>query len=134
MFLTLIVSVYICRMATFVISKRLDENYKFEFVSRKGKTILTSDSYELRFECEEDIERLKLSLDSATIMRFKTSSGKFYFRLIIDKKEMATSRKYTTQLLMQRGIDEMMRSAVSAEVLDFASNDFVFPDIDVFQD
>jgi len=121
-------------MATFVISKRLDENYKFEFVSRKGKTILTSDSYELHFECEEDIEKLKIALDSATIMRFKTSSGKFYFRLIIDKKEMATSRKYTTQLLMQRGIDEMMRAATAAEVLDFASNDFVFPEIEAFQD
>ncbi|WP_136667508.1 DUF1508 domain-containing protein [Flavobacterium sp. H122] len=121
-------------MATFVISKRLDDNYKFEFVSRKGKTIMTSDSYELRFECEEDIEKLKNYLDSATIMRFKTSSGKFYFRLIIDKKEMATSRKYTTQLLMQRGIDEMIRSAAVAEILDFASNDFVFPEIEAFQD
>lgn len=121
-------------MATFVISKRLDDCYKFEFVSRKGKTIMTSDSYELRFECEEDIEKLKLSLEQATIMRFKTSSGKFYFRLIIDKKEMATSRKYTTQLLMQRGIDEMMRSAVVAEILDFAATDFVFPEIEEFQD
>ena len=121
-------------MATFVISKRFDDCYKFEFVSRKGKTIMTSDSYELRFECEEEIEKMKLSLEQATIMRFKTSSGKFYFRLIIDKKEMATSRKYTTQLLMQRGIDEMMRSAVVAEILDFATNDFVFPEIEAFQE
>ncbi|AMA48337.1 MULTISPECIES: YegP family protein [Flavobacterium] len=117
-------------MATFVISKRLDGYYKFEFVSRKGKTIMTSDSYELRFECEEDIEKLKLALEGATIMRFKTSSGKFYFRLIVEKREIATSRKYTTQLLMQRGIDEMMRSAVVAEVLDFAANEFVFPELE----
>ncbi|OWP84103.1 DUF1508 domain-containing protein [Flavobacterium davisii] len=119
-------------MATFVISKRLDGYYKFEFVSRKGRTIMTSDSYELRFECEEGIERLKLGLECATIMRFKTSSGKFYFRLIVEKREVATSRKYTTQLLMQRGIDEVMRSAVMAEVLDFAANEFVFPELEVF--
>lgn len=115
-------------MATFMITKRLDGYYKFEFVSRKGKTIMTSDSYELRFECEEDIEKLKLMLENATVMRFRTSSNKFYFRLIIDKKEIATSRKYTTQLLMQRGIDEMMRAAVAAEILDFAATEFAFPE------
>jgi uncharacterized protein len=121
-------------MGVFVITKRSSDDYKFEFVSRKGKTILTSNSYELRFECEEEIEVLKNSVPEAVFMRFRTSSGKFYFRLIVGKKEVATSRKYTTQLLMQRGIDEIIRSAVNSELLDFSSNDFVFPEIDVFQD
>ncbi|MCL9808061.1 YegP family protein [Flavobacterium luminosum] len=121
-------------MGVFVITKRNDDRYKFEFVSRKGKTIFTSNSYELRFECEEDIEKLKELLPEAVFMKFKTSSGKFYFRLIIDKKEMATSRKYTTQLLMQRGIDEIVRSAGTSELLDFSVNDFVFPEIEAFQD
>ena len=61
-------------------------------------------------------------------MKFRTSGGKFYFRLILDKKEFATSRKYTTQLLMQKGIDEIMRATEAAEVLDFSS-EFVFPEI-----
>jgi uncharacterized protein len=121
-------------MGVFVITKRSSNDYKFEFVSRKGKTILTSDSYELRFECEEDVELLKVSLPEAIFMRFKTSSGKFYFRLIVNKKELATSRKYTTQLLMQRGIDEIMRSGSVAEMLDFSTNDFVFPEIEAFEE
>lgn len=120
-------------MGVFVISKRNDESYKYEFVSRKGKTILTSNSYELRFECEEDIEKLKLALPEAVFMKFKTSGGKFYFRLIVDKKEVATSRKYTTQLLMQRGIDEILRSMSMSEVLDFSSSELIFPEIE-FQD
>jgi len=120
-------------MATFVISRRLSDDFKFEFVSRRGKTILTSNSYELRYECEEDIELMKKSLLEAVFMRFKTSGGKFYFRLIIEKKEFATSRKYTTQLLMQKGIDEIMRSMEVSEVLDFSSTDFAFPEIE-FQD
>lgn len=120
-------------MATFVISRRLSDDFKFEFVSRKGKTILTSNSYELRYECEEDIETLKMSLSDAVFMKFKTSSGKFYFRLLIGKKEFATSRKYTTQLLMQKGIDEIMRAAEVSEVLDFSNTDFAFPEI-AFQD
>jgi uncharacterized protein YegP (UPF0339 family) len=115
-------------MGVFVISKRNDDSYKFEFVSRKGKTILTSNSYELRFECEQDINFIKQAIEKAIFMKFKTSSGKFYFRLIIDKKEYATSRKYTTQLLMQRGIDEITRTFISSEILDFAISEFVFPD------
>lgn len=115
-------------MATFVISRRLSDDFKFEFVSRKGKTILTSNAYELRYECEEDIELLKKSLSEIVFMKFRTSGGKFYFRLIIGKKEFATSRKYTTQLLMQKGIDEIMRATEAAEVLDFSS-EFVFPEI-----
>ena len=46
-------------MGTFVITKRLNGSYKYEFNSRKGKAILISDDYELRFECEEAIEALK---------------------------------------------------------------------------
>jgi len=46
-------------MATFVISKRLNDAYKYELVSRKGKTIFTSNDFELRFEGEEEIEFLK---------------------------------------------------------------------------
>lgn len=116
-------------MGVFVLSRKISEEFKFEFVSRKGKTILTSSSYELRFECEEDIEFVKSKIEEAIFMRFKTSGGKFYFRLIIDKKEMATSRKYTTQLLMQRSIDEIVRSLALSEVLDFSSNELVFSEI-----
>lgn len=116
-------------MGVFVISRKVSEEFKFEFVSRKGKTILTSPSYELRFECEEDIEFIKDRIQDAIFMKFKTSGGKFYFRLIIDKKEMAASRKYTTQLLMQRGIDEIVRSLSVSEILDFSSNELIFPEI-----
>ena len=71
-------------MGTFVIAQRLSGVYKYEFVSRKGKTIFTSNDFELRFECEEEIEKLKTSLERCVFMRFKSSSGKFFFRLILD--------------------------------------------------
>lgn len=71
------------KMGIFVISKRLNGNYKYEFVSRKGKTIFTSNDFELRFECEEEIERLMKSIDKCVFMRFKSSSGKFFFRINI---------------------------------------------------
>jgi uncharacterized protein YegP (UPF0339 family) len=113
-------------MGTFVIAQRLSGAYKYEFVSRKGKTIFTSNDFELRFECEEQIELLKNSLEHCVFMRFKSSNGKFFFRLILDKHEMAVSRKYTTQLLLQKGIDEIIKYAHKAEYLDFSAAEDIF--------
>jgi uncharacterized protein YegP (UPF0339 family) len=59
-------------------------------------------------------------------MRFKSSSGKFFFRLILDEQEIAVSRRYTTQLLLQKGIDEIINYADKAEFLDFSAATDVF--------
>ena len=71
-------------MGAFVISKRYNDEYKFVFTSRKGKVVFTSLSYELKFECEEDIERFKTNMQSANFLKFKSSSGKFYFKLCLE--------------------------------------------------
>ena len=116
------------KMSAFVISKRINDEYKFEFTSRRGKVIFTSNNFELKFECENEIEFLKNSIDEAVFLKVKSSRDKFYFRLIIREKEMAVSRKYTTQLLLQKGIDEIVKYASKSETLDFSNNDFVFFD------
>jgi len=113
-------------MSTFVIAQRLSGAYKYEFVSRKGKTIFTSNDFELRFECEEEIKKLKSSIERCIFMRFKSSSEKFFFRIILDDHEVAVSRRYTTQLLLQKGIDEIIKYADKAEFLDFSSNEDIF--------
>ncbi len=114
-------------MGTFVITKRLNGCYKYEFTSRKGKAILISNDFELRFECEDNIEMLKKSLESLFFMKFKSKNGKLYFKIILNKKEIAVSRKYTTQFLMEKGIAEIERTLYSSEVLDFSSQNDVFP-------
>ena len=113
-------------MATFVISKRLNDSYKYELVSRKGKTIFTSNDFELRFECEEEIEFLKRHVEELVFMRFRSGNGKFFFRIILKEKEIAKSRKYSTQLMLQKGIDEVVRYVFEAEVLDFSSGLDIF--------
>jgi uncharacterized protein YegP (UPF0339 family) len=113
-------------MGTFVITQRASGPYKYEFVSRKGKTIFTSNDFELRFECEEQIVLLKNTIERCVFLRFKSSSGKFFFRLILDKHELAVSRRYTTQLLLQKGIDEIIKYADKAEFLDFSSAEDIF--------
>ncbi|SHL84573.1 DUF1508 domain-containing protein [Flavobacterium xinjiangense] len=115
-------------MGAFVISKRFNDEYKFVFTSRKGKIIFTSLSYELKFECEEEIDKLKENIESADFLKFKSSNGKYYFKLMLKGCHLATSRKYTTSLRLQKGIDEIVKYGSVAEILDFSANDFIFED------
>ncbi|WP_298135951.1 DUF1508 domain-containing protein [Flavobacterium sp.] len=120
-------------MGTFVISKRQNGYYKYEFTSRKGKAIFISNDFELRFECEDDIEFLKKNVENIFFMKFKSKNGKMYFKIILNEKEIAVSRKYTTPFLLQKGIDEIIRTISKSEILDFTNQDFVFPSAeDVF--
>jgi hypothetical protein len=48
--------------------------------------------------------------------------------MMLEETVIATSRKYTTPLLLEKGIDEIIRTAVKSDVLDFTLNEFVFPD------
>jgi uncharacterized protein YegP (UPF0339 family) len=115
-------------MGAFVISKRFDDQYKFVFTSRKGKVIFTSLSYELRFECEEGAERFRASVESASFLKFKTSKGRYFFKLFLGEEHIATSRKYTTELRVQKGINEIVKYASVSEILDFSDNDLIFID------
>ena len=115
-------------MGAFVISKRFNDEYKFVFTSRKGKVIFTSLSYELKFECEEDIEKFKVNIDQAKFLKFKGSGGKYFFKLMLGELHFATSRKYTTELLLQKGIKEIFTYATRSEILDFSSGESIFED------
>ena len=115
-------------MGAFVISKRFDDWYKFVFTSRKGKTIFTSPSFELKMECEEIIEAIKSNLEKYTYVKSRAANGKYFFKMMLEDTVIATSRKYTTPLLLQKGIDEISRTAAKSDVLDFSVNEFVFPD------
>jgi uncharacterized protein YegP (UPF0339 family) len=115
-------------MGAFVISRRFNDEYKFVFTSRKGKVIFTSLSYELKFECEEDIEKFKINIDQAKFLKFKGSGGKYFFKLMLGEVHFATSRKYSTELLLQKGVKEIVSYASKAEILDFSSNELIFED------
>lgn len=115
-------------MGTFVISKRFDDLYKFVFTSRKGKTIFTSPSFELKMDCEQSIEEIKANIENYTYVKSRAANGKYFFKMMLDETVIATSRKYTTPLLLEKGIDEIIRTAVKSDVLDFTMNEFVFPD------
>ena len=115
-------------MGAFVISKRYDDKYKFVFTSRKGKVIFTSLSYELKFECEEGVAYFKSNIELAEFDKCKSTGGKYFFKLFLDGAPFALSRKYTTELRVQKGIDEIIKYASTSELLDFSDNNLIFLD------
>ena len=117
-------------MSAFVISKRLDGNYKFTFASRKGKTIFTSISCKEKSDCETIIAAIKNELPSFTFRKARTGSGKYFFRITRGGLVLATSRKFSTELMLQKGIDQFMKYLPIAETLDFSENEDVFADAD----
>ncbi|MGQ7946403.1 DUF1508 domain-containing protein [Flavobacterium sp. WC2509] len=115
-------------MGAFVVSKRFDDQYKFVFTSKKGKVIFTSMKYELKFECEAAIEYFKSNINLAAFEKHRSAGGKYFFRLFLDEAPFALSRKYTTELRVQKGIDEIVKYASVSEILDFSDNDLIFLD------
>lgn len=113
-------------MGAFVISKRLDKNYKFSFTSRRGKIIFTSISCKQKSDCEMIIAAIKNELDSFTFTRKRNPAGKFFFRLSRGGFVLANSRKFSTELMLQKGIDQFLKYVPLAETLDFSDDEPVF--------
>ena len=115
-------------MGAFVISKRFNGDFKFVFTSRKGKTIFTSKGYANKLDCESGIELLKANLETSTYVKLRASNGKYFFRLVLEEQILASSRKYSTELRLQKGINEIIQYGFKAEILDFSGSDFLFAD------
>lgn len=117
-------------MGAFVISKRYNGDYKFIFASRKGKTIFTSIGCKHKSDCELMIAGIKDNMALFAFTKIRNAAGKYYFRLSKDGLVLANSRKYSTELRLKKGIDEIMKYAPLSEILDFSESDFAFPDAD----
>lgn len=115
-------------MGMFVISKRFNGDYKFVYTSRKGKTIFTSISCKQKSDCELMIAGIKDNLPQFTFTKNSTASGKYFFRLSKGGLVLATSRKYSTELSLKKGITEIHKYIDRSEMLDFSENELVFPD------
>jgi uncharacterized protein YegP (UPF0339 family) len=115
-------------MGAFVISKRFNDEYKFVFSSKKGKIIFTSLSYALKFECEEAIVHFRNTIDSFDFIKNKNSKGNYFFKVMFDNTLFATSRKYSTELRLLKGINETKKDALKAEILDFSESTSIFLD------
>lgn len=120
-------------MGAFVISKKINGDYKFIFATRKGKTIFTSIGCKNKSDCEKMIAAIQENIDQFTLTRSRNAAGKYFFRLVKDGLVLATSRKFSTEFMFQKGINNLREHIHNSETLDFSENEFIFPDVeDVF--
>jgi hypothetical protein len=76
------------------------------------------------------IAGMKENIGVFAFTKVRNASGKYFFRLSKDGFVLANSRKYSTELLLKKGIDEIMKYVLTAEILDFSEGEFEFPDAD----
>ncbi|MGS4346570.1 hypothetical protein ACKUSY_13425 [Myroides odoratus] len=111
-------------MSAIVISQKENETYKFTFEHRRGRTLLTSQEHPTKEEVYQTIDYLKNNFSAVEAIRFKTPSGKFYFKTVIEGNTFGTSRRFNTELRFENGIEEVIQNFVSAETLDLSLDIF----------
>lgn len=74
------------------------------------------------------IEGIQTNLGQFAFTKIRNAGGKYFFRLSKDGLVLANSRKYSTELRLKKGIDEITKYVSTAEILDFSDNAFVFAD------
>ena len=111
-------------MGTLVISKKENKKYKYTYNNRKGHTVLMSNSHETKAHCISEINILKRNFSSIEFLRYKTPSGKLYFKIAVNGHILGTSRKFTTPLLMDKGLTDLQNNFMNSEILDFTEDVF----------
>lgn len=111
-------------MGTIVISKKENGKYKYSYNNRKGNTLFTSNSFDSKSQCQSDINIIKKQFNLLQLIRFKTVSGKLFFKLELNSFILGQSRKFTTPLLIEKGIEDFKKNFVHSEVLDFTEDVF----------
>ena len=114
----------------------LDKSRRWELVDHLKSIALTQTICSGYHGKDPDQIEFVLPVTGYTVFRTKDTlsktkkrtkkKGKFFFRMILDEHEIAVSRRYTTQLLLQKGIDEILKYAGNSEFLDFSSSEDIF--------
>ncbi|MBA5791202.1 hypothetical protein H1R17_00320 [Flavobacterium sp. xlx-214] len=111
-------------MGTLVISKKENNKYKYTYNNRKGNTIFTSNSQESKAHCISEINILSRNFNSIDFLRYKTPSNKLYFKVSINGHVLGSSRRFTTPLLLEKGLNDLKNNFLKSEILDFTEDVF----------
>jgi uncharacterized protein YegP (UPF0339 family) len=108
------------KMGKFVLSKRKNGEFQFNLKAGNGQTILTSEGYSTKANCENGIGSVKKnSKDDSKFDRKKSSNEKFYFNLkATNGQVIGSSEMYESKDGMENGIESVKQNAPNAEVVD----------------
>ena len=103
-------------MGQFVITKRTNGEFQFNLKSANGQTILSSEGYSTKSNCENGIDSVRKNSqdDSKT-----SSNGKAYFNLkATNGQVIGTSEMYESESSRDNGIVSVKSNAPDATVND----------------
>lgn len=109
-------------MGKFEITKRKNDEFKFNLKAGNGQVILTSEGYKSKAGCKNGIESVKKnSQDDNRFKRLEAKNGKPYFNLIATNGQIiGTSEMYESTSSRDNGIESVKTNAPDAEINDLA--------------
>jgi uncharacterized protein YegP (UPF0339 family) len=107
-------------MGKFVITKRTNGEFQFNLKANNGQTILSSEGYTSKPNCENGIESVKRnSQDDSKFDRKTSSNSKPYFNLKATNGQIiGTSEMYETEASRDNGIASVKSNAPEANIED----------------
>ena len=107
-------------MGKFVITKRTNGEFQFNLKANNGQTILASEGYSTKPNCENGIESVrKNSQDDNKFDRKTSSNGKYYFNLKATNGQIiGTSEMYESESGRDNGIESVKSNAPTATIDD----------------
>lgn len=110
-------------MGKFVITKRTNGEFQFNLRAGNGQTILSSEGYATKPNCQSGIESVRNnSQDDGKYDRKSSSNGKFYFNLKATNGQIiGTSEMYESEEGRDGGIESVKTNAPDAVVDDLSA-------------
>lgn len=109
-------------MGKFVITKRKDGEFQFNLKAGNGQTILASEGYSTKANCENGIESVrKNSQDDARFDRKTSTNEKHFFNLKSTNGQIiGSSEMYESAAGRDNGIESVKSNAPDAAVEDLS--------------
>ena len=107
-------------MGKFVITTRTNGEFQFNLKASNGQTILSSEGYTTKANCENGIESVKSNAQDDSKFDRKTSSNdKPYFNLKASNGQIiGTSEMYESEAARDNGIESVKSNSPDAETDD----------------
>jgi uncharacterized protein len=107
-------------MGQFVIKTATNGQYYFNLKVDNGKTILTSEHYTTKANCQNGIDSVKANAkDDSKYDRKTSTNGKYYFNLKASNGQIiGTSEMYETTSGRDSGIESVKANAPGASVVE----------------
>lgn len=107
-------------MEKFVINKKANGEFQFDFRDKRGKIILSSGGYTRKLMCLKGIESVKRnSQDDVKFFRKTSLNDEMYFKLkAFNGKIIGISKMFKDRFSRDKGIDSLRKKAPGAVIED----------------